>query len=67
MEPGGSLPHSQEPATCPYPEQRLKYKEIKFLPALLNGCETWSLTLRENRRLRVFENRVLRKILGPKR
>ena len=31
------------------------------------GCETWSLTLREERRLRVFENRVLRRILGPKR
>ena len=31
------------------------------------GCETWSLTLREERRLRVFENRVLRRIFGPKR
>jgi hypothetical protein len=31
------------------------------------GCETWSLTLREEHRLRVFENRVLRRILGPKR
>ena len=30
-------------------------------------CETWSLTLREERRLRVFENRVLRKVFGPKR
>jgi hypothetical protein len=30
-------------------------------------CETWSLTLREERRLRVFENRVLRRIFGPKR
>ena len=30
------------------------------------GCETWSLTLREERRLRVFENRVLRKVFGPK-
>ena len=30
-------------------------------------CETWSLTLREKRRLRVFENRVLRKIFGPRR
>ena len=30
------------------------------------GCETWSLTLREERRLRVFENRVLRRIFGPK-
>jgi hypothetical protein len=31
------------------------------------GCETWSLTLREEQRLRVFENRVLRRIFGPKR
>jgi hypothetical protein len=31
------------------------------------GCENWSLTLREEHRLRVFENRVLRRILGPKR
>ena len=34
---------------------------------VLYGCETWSLTLREERRLRVFENRVLRRIFGPKR
>jgi len=34
---------------------------------LLYGCEIWSLTLREERRLRVFENRVLRRIIGPKR
>ena len=37
------------------------------LPAVLYGCETWSLTLREERRLRVFENRVLRRVFGPKR
>jgi hypothetical protein len=41
------------------------YKTI-ILPAILYGCETWSLTLREEHRLRVFENRVLR-IFGPKR
>jgi len=33
---------------------------------VLYGCETWSLTLSEERRLRVFENRVLRRIFGPK-
>ena len=33
----------------------------------LYGCETWSLTLREERRLRVFGNRVLRRVFGPKR
>jgi hypothetical protein len=41
------------------------YKTI-ILPAVLYGCETWSLTLREEHRLRVFENSVLRRIFGPK-
>jgi hypothetical protein len=40
------------------------YKAI-ILPVVLYGCETWSLTLREEHRLRVFENRVLRRICGP--
>ena len=38
-----------------------------FLPFVLYGCETWSLTLREEHRLRVLENRVLRRIFGSKR
>ena len=38
-----------------------------ILPVVLYGCETWSVTLREERILRVFENRVLRKAFGPKR
>jgi len=38
-----------------------------ILPAGLHGCETWSLTLREEGRLRVSENRVLRRIFEPKR
>ena len=42
------------------------YRTIIF-PVVLYGCKTWSLTLREKHRLRVFENRVLRKIFGPKR
>jgi hypothetical protein len=42
------------------------YRTIIF-PAVLYGCETWSLTLREERRLMVLENRVLRRIFGPKR
>ena len=37
------------------------------MPVVSYGCETWSLTLSEERRLRVFENRVLRGIFGPKR
>jgi hypothetical protein len=42
------------------------YKTI-ILPVVLYGCETLSLTLREEHRLRVFENRVLRTVFGPKR
>jgi hypothetical protein len=38
-----------------------------ILPAVFCGCETGSLTLREEQRLRVFENRMLRRIFGPKR
>jgi hypothetical protein len=37
------------------------------LPVVLYGCETWSLTFRDKRGLRVFENRVLRRIFGSKR
>ena len=48
-----------------------KYLKIKIyrtiiLSAVAYGCETWSLTLREEHRLRVSENRVLNRILGPK-
>jgi hypothetical protein len=38
-----------------------------ILPVVLYGCETWSLTLKEEYRLRVFDYRVLRRIFGPKR
>jgi hypothetical protein len=41
------------------------YKTVIF-PVVLYGCETWSLALREEHRLRIFENRVLRRIFGPK-
>jgi len=49
--------------------QKLKIKVYRtiILPVVLYGCVTRSLTLREVRRLRVFENRVLRRIFGPKR
>jgi hypothetical protein len=53
---------------------RLLSKNLKIniyryiiLPIVLYGCETWSLTLREERRLRVFENMLLRRIFGPRR
>ena len=43
-----------------------KYRTI-ILPLVLYGCETWSLILREERKLRVFENMVLRRIFGTRR
>jgi hypothetical protein len=46
---------------------KIKIYKTVILPVVLYGCETWSLTLREEHRLRVFENRVVRRILGPKR
>ena len=59
---------------CNLLSSRLLSKNLKIktyrtiiLPVVLYGCETWSLTLREERRLRVFENKVLRRIFGPRR
>jgi hypothetical protein len=46
---------------------KLKTYKTIILPVVSYGCETWSLTLREEHGLRVFENRVLRRIFGPKR
>ena len=46
---------------------RIKIYRTIILPVVLYGCESWSLTSREKSMLRVFENRVLRKICGPKR
>jgi hypothetical protein len=53
---------------------RLLSKNVKFrvyktiiLPVVLYGCETWSLSVRGEHKLKVFENRVLRRIFGPKR
>jgi hypothetical protein len=46
---------------------KIKKYIIENFSIVLYGCETWSLTLREECRLRVFENRVLRRIFGPKR
>ena len=55
---------------CPpgcYPKlYRSRHIEL-ILPVVLCGCETWSLTLREELRLRVLENRMLRRLCGPKR
>jgi hypothetical protein len=46
---------------------KIKIYRTIIMPVVLHGCETWSLTLREECRLRVVENRVLRRIFGPKR
>jgi hypothetical protein len=62
------LPFGPEPSGFSIAAKNLKiriYKTI-ILPVVLYGCETWSLALREEHRLGVFENRVLRRIFGPK-
>ena len=46
---------------------KIKIYRTIILPVVLYGCETWSLTLREERKLRGFENMVLRRIFGPRR
>ena len=46
---------------------KIKIYRTIILPVVLYGCETWSLTVKEERKLRVFENMVLRRIFGPRR
>ena len=46
---------------------KIKIYRTIILPVVLHGCETWSLTLREERKLRVYESMVLRRIFGPRR
>ena len=46
---------------------KIKISRTLILPVVLYGCETWSLELREEGKLRVFENMVLRRIFGPRR
>jgi hypothetical protein len=46
---------------------KIKIYRTIILPVVLYGCESWSLALREESRLRVFEDRVLRRVFGPKR
>jgi hypothetical protein len=52
---------------CSLKTQKIKIYKIIILPVLLYGCQTFSLTLREEHSLRVFENRVLRRLFGLKR
>jgi hypothetical protein len=54
-------------SSCLLPKNlQIKIYKTIILSVVLYGCETWFLTLREEHRLRVFENRVLRRIFGPK-
>jgi hypothetical protein len=46
---------------------KIRICKTLILPVVLCGCETWSLTLREEHRLRMFENRVLRRIFAEER
>jgi hypothetical protein len=63
------LQFGSEPSVFSVAVEKLKIRICKtiILPVVLYGCETWSLALREEHRPRVFENRVLRRILGLKR
>jgi hypothetical protein len=70
LNSGNACYHSvQSLLSSRLPSRNVKIKVFKtiILPVVLYGCETWSLTLREEHRLRVFENRVLRRIFGPKK
>jgi len=70
LRSGNACYHSvQILLSCRLPPKNLKIKIYRtaILPVVLYGCETWSLTLREERKLWVFQNRVLRRIFGPRR
>ena len=70
MKSGNTCYHSvQNLLSSSVPSKNLQIKVYRniILPFVLYGCKTWSLTKREEFRLSVFENRVLRRIFGPKR
>ena len=70
LKSGNACYHSvQNPLSSRLLSKNLKIKIYRTvtLPVVLYGCETWSLTLREERKLRMFENRVLRRIFGPRK
>jgi hypothetical protein len=48
-----------------FKNKKIQIHGIKTLPFMLYGCKTWSLSLREEHRLRALESRVLKKIFGP--
>jgi len=63
------LSFGSEPFVLQVAIQKFKDKIYRtiILPVVLYGCETWSLAMREERKLRVFEDMVLRRIFGPRR
>jgi hypothetical protein len=70
LKSGNACYHSVQSLLCSHLLSRnvkVKIYKTTILPIVLCGCETSSLTLREEHRLRLFENRVLRRIFGPKR
>jgi hypothetical protein len=69
LKSGNACYHSVRILSSSLLSKNLKIKIYRtiILAIVLYGCKTWSLTLREERRLRVFENRMFRKIFGPKK
>jgi hypothetical protein len=69
LKPGNACYHSVQNilSSCLLSKNLKIIYRIVILPVVFYGCETWSLTLREERRLKVSENRPLRRIFGPKR
>jgi hypothetical protein len=63
------LPFTPEPLSCLLLSKNIKIRIHKaiILPVAMYGCKTWSLILKEEHRLRVFENRLMRRIFCPKR
>jgi len=70
LRSGNACYHSAQnlqPSTLLSKNLKIKIYRNIILSVVLYGCDTWSLTLREERKLRVFENMVLRRIFGPRR
>jgi len=69
LKPGNACYHSVQnllSISLLYKNLKIKVYRTIILSVVFYGCETWSLTLREERRLRVFESRVLRRMFVPK-
>ena len=66
LKAGNSCYYSIQTSRLLSKNLKIKIYKTIILPVVLYGCETWSLTLREESRLKVFENRILRRVFGPK-